>query len=46
MSDFEKKNEESILGQPSMKAVVSELLPVGGKITDRKLDLESRQYIA
>ena len=41
-----KKNEESILRQPKVRAVVSDLLPVGGKITDRKLDLEGRQYVA
>ena len=45
-SDFSEKNEESILRQSNMKAMILELLPISGKITDQKLDLEGRQYIA
>ena len=38
--DFSKKNEDSILEQPNVRAMVLDLLPIGGKITDRNLDLE------
>ena len=41
-SNSGKKNENSILGQPPTRTVVSDLLPVGRKITDQKLDLEGQ----
>ena len=44
--DYGKKNENSILGQLNMKTVVLDLLLVGRKITDWKLGLKSRQYVA
>ena len=44
-SHSSKKNENSILGQPNMRIVVSNLLPIDGKITDRILDLKGQQYV-
>ena len=39
-SDSSKKNEDSILGKPYTRTVISYLLLVNGKIIDRKLDLK------
>ena len=43
--DSSRKNEDSILGQPNMRVVVLDLFSIGGKITNRKLDLEGGQYV-
>ena len=45
-SNFGKKNEDSILGQPNMKTIVSNLISASRKITDQKLDLDGQQYVA
>ena len=44
--DFGKKKGDSILGQPNIKTIVLDLLLVGGKLINQKLDLDKWQYVA
>ena len=41
-STFGKKNEDLILRQSNIRVIVFDLLLVGGKIINKKLDLEGQ----